>query len=144
MKIRILRNIFTILILSTILLSCDGNSNGENTPPENIEVSIIGRWKITQVIRQNSEGLSEDWTTSYEQVWVFNDSNTLTIDNREFEYLISDTQLFTPYSEQYNSHFFRIQDIQLESLILTASHKEEDKVGERTIYYKLIFIRLHD
>ena len=120
------------------------NPDDPTTPdtPEDSETAIIGSWKLTKVIRQNSEGASEDLVSLAGQLWTF-DQTDLTVDYQEFEYSISGTQLTTSYASTYETTFFTIQKLSPKSLTLYASHEERDKVGKRLIYYTFIFERVN-
>ena len=115
-----------------------------NTPdtPEDSETAIIGSWKLTKAIRQNSEGAIENLVSLEGQLWTFDALEKLIVDNQEFAYSISDTQLNTQYAATYATTFFSIQEITAKSLTLYASHEERDKVGKRLIFYTFVFERV--
>ena len=121
------------------------NPNNPNNPdtPEDSDATIVGSWKITKAIRQNSEGASQDLTSLEGQLWTFGQSNVLTVDNQEFDYSISETRLNTSYAEIYATTFFTIQELSKESLTLYSSYEERDKVGKRLIFYTFVFERVN-
>jgi hypothetical protein len=110
--------------------------------PENPETTIIGSWKLTKAIRQNSEGAIENLVSLEGQLWTFDALEKLIVDNQEFAYSISGTQLNTQYAATYATTFFSIQEITAKSLTLYASHEERDKVGKRLIFYTFVFERV--
>ena len=124
-------------ILCTIATSCNNNN-----PDEGEEVTLIGTWKIEQATRHNSEGATEEWTMAIGQIWTFEESNTISIDNQVYEYTLTDGVLTTSYAEIYEANCFIINDLSKDRMILSASHEEKDKVGRRIVTYTLIFARM--
>jgi hypothetical protein len=110
--------------------------------PENPETTIIGSWKLTKAIRQNSEGATEEWTMAIGQIWTFDENNTVSIENQVYEYTLSYGLLTTLYAETYSANHFSINDLSAENMTLSASHEEKDKVGRRIVTYTLIFARM--
>ena len=140
-----MKTIYLLLlgILCTLITSCNNNDHPDTpNPDEGKEASIIGTWEIEQATRHNSEGATEEWTMAIGQKWTFEESNTISIDNQVYEYTLSDGVLTTSYAETYESNCFIINDLSKDSMTLSASHEEKDKVGRRTVIYTLIFARM--
>ena len=139
-----MKTIYILLlgILCTLITSCNNNNPDTPNPDEGKEVSIIGTWKIEQATRHNSEGATEEWTMAIGQIWTFEESNTISIDNQVYEYTLTDGVLTTSYAEIYEANCFIINDLSKDRMVLSASHEEKDKVGRRIVTYTLIFARM--
>ena len=130
-------------ILCILITSCNSHNNPETpNPDEGKEVSIIGTWEIEQATRHNSEGATQEWTMAIGQIWTFEESNTISIDNQVYEYTLTDGVLTTSYAEIYEANCFIINNLSKDRMVLSASHEEKDKVGRRTVTYSLIFARM--
>ena len=139
-----MKTIYILLlgILCTLITSCNNNNPDTPNPDEEKEVSIVGTWKIEQATRHNSEGATEEWTMAIGQTWTIGESNTISIDGQVYEYSLADGVLTTSYAVNYEANCFIINDLSKDSMTLSASHEEKDKVGRRTVTYTLIFARM--
>lgn len=134
--------ILLLSILCTLITSCNNNNPDTSNPDDGKEMSIIGTWEIEQATRHNSEGATEEWTMAIGQTWTFDESNTISIDGQVYEYSLADGVLTTTCAENYEANCFIINDLSKDSMTLSASHEEKDKVGRRTVTYTLIFARM--
>lgn len=134
--------ILLLSILCTLITSCNNNNPDTPNPDNGKEVSIIGTWEIEQATRHNSEGATEEWTMAIGQTWTIGESNTISIDGQVYEYSLADGVLTTTFAEIYEANCFIINDLSKDSMTLSASHEEKDKVGRRTVTYTLIFARM--
>ena len=139
-----MKTIYILLlgILCTLITSCNNNNPDTPNPDEGKEVRIIGTWKIEQDTRHNSEGAEEEWTMAIGKTWTIGESNTIIIDGQVYEYSLADGVLTTLYAANYEANCFIINDLSKDSMTLSASHEEKDKVGRRTVTYTLIFARM--
>lgn len=139
-----MKTIYILLlgILCTLITSCNNNNPDTPNPDDGKEVSIIGTWEIEQATRHNSEGATEEWTMAIGQTWTFDESNAISIDGQVYEYSLADGVLTTSCAANYEANCFIINDLSKDSMTLSASHEEKDKVGRRTVTYTLIFARM--
>ena len=126
-KIQFLITILVLAALPAIFTSC-------KPTPEPEEATIIGSWIIKNATRQNNEGASEGWPAVEGQVWTFDESSKVTIDNQEYDYTLSEKMLSTSYAAQYNASFFTVKELTVEHLTLSVEEPKPDKVNKDLKY----------
>ena len=122
-KIQFLITILVLAALPAIFTSC-------KPTPEPEEATIIGSWIIKTATLQNNEGTSEGWPGVEGQVWTFNESGKLSIDNQEYDYTLSETMLSTSYAEKYKATYFSVKELTVEHLTLSVVEPTPNKVDK--------------
>ena len=137
-KIKFLVAMMLIAIVPMLFTSCD--EKPEQTP----EASIIGSWEcVNAVLKQDTDPSGGESASEKGQVWKF-DETKLTIDNKTYDYTLSNNTLTTSYSALYETDHFKVDTLTSENLILSASYVEETKVGDIDITVILTFKRLSE
>jgi hypothetical protein len=122
-KIQFLITILVLAALPAIFTSC-------KPTPEPEEATIIVSWTIKTATRQDNKGTSESWPGVEGQVWTFNESGKLSIDNQEYDYTLSETMLSTSYAEKYKATYFSVKELTVEHLILSVVEPKSEKVDK--------------
>lgn len=126
-KIQFLITILVLAALPAIFTSCK--------PTPEPEATIIGSWTIKTATRQNNEGTSEGWPGVEGQVWTFNESGKLSIDNQEYDYTLSEKMLSTSYAaQQYDASYFTVKELTVEHLTLSVEEPKPNKVDKDLKY----------
>ena len=131
-KIQFLITILVLAALPAIFTSC-------KPTPEPEEATIIGSWIIKTATRQDNEGTSEGWPGVEGQVWTFNESGKLSIDNQEYDYTLSEKMLSTSYAAQYDTTHFTVKELTVEHLTLLVEKDASDKVNKNLKYIFTFF-----
>lgn len=135
-KIKFLVAIMLIAIVPMLFTSC------EEKPEQTPEPTIAGTWECMEAILKYDGG-GEDLDSYKGQVWKF-DETKLTIDNKTYDYTLSNNTLTTSYAALYETDHFKVDTLTSENLILSASYVEETKVGDIDITVILTFKRLSE
>ena len=137
-KIEFLVTTMLMAIVPMLFTSC------EEKPEPTPEVSIIGSWEcVNAVLKQDTDPSGGESASEKGQVWKF-DETKLTIDNKTYDYTLSDNTLTTSYAALYETDHFKVDTLTSENLILSASYVEETKVGDIDITVILTFKRLSE
>jgi hypothetical protein len=137
-KIKFLVTTMLMAIVPMLFTSC------EEKPEPTPEVSIIGSWEcVNAVLKQDTDPTGGESASEKGQVWKF-DETKLTIDNKTYDYTLSNNTLITSYAALYETDHFQVDTLTLENLILSASYVEETKVGDIDITVILTFKRLSE
>ena len=137
-KIKFLVAMMLIAIVPMLFTSCE--EKPESTP----EASIIGSWEcVNAVLKQDTDPSGGESASEKGQVWKF-DETKLTIDNKTYDYTLSNNTLTTSYAALYEKDHFQVDALTSENLILSASYVEETKVGDIDITVILTFKRLSE
>jgi hypothetical protein len=122
-KIQFLITILVLAAIPAIFTSC-------KPTPEPKEATIIGSWIIKTATRQNNEGSSQGWPGVEGQVWTFDESSKVRIDNQEYDYTLSEKKLYTSYAAKYDTTYFSVKELTVEDMILfVVEEPEQYKVG---------------
>ena len=134
-KIKFLVTTMLMAIVPMLFISCE----------ENPKASIIGSWKcVNAVLKQDTDPSGGESASEKGQVWKF-DETKLTIDNKTYDYILSNNTLTTSYATSlYETDHFKVDTLTSENLILSASYVEETKVGDIDITVILTFKRLSE
>lgn len=137
-KIKFLVTTMLMAIVPMLFTSC------EEKPEPTPEVSIIGSWEcVNAVLKQDTDPTGGESASEKGQVWKF-DETKLTIDNKTYDYTLSNNTLITSYAALYETDHFQVDTLTSENLILSASYVEETKVGDIDITVILTFKRLSE
>ena len=142
-KIKFLVAMMLIAIVPMLFTSCE--EKPEPTPEPTPEASIIGSWEcVNAVLKQDTDPSGGESASEKGQVWKF-DETKLTIDNKTYDYTLSNNTLTTSYATSlYETDHFKVDTLTSENLILSASYVEETKVGDIDITVILTFKRLSE
>ncbi|EDM44343.1 hypothetical protein SCB49_04920 [unidentified eubacterium SCB49] len=83
-----MKNLFMLLMMSLLAIACNGDDDTETTPPEEVEVSLLGTWQLIEQRFSNDAGgpFSEDELPFYEveseNTVTFYPDNTITSNSR--------------------------------------------------------------
>ena len=137
-KIKFLVTTMLMAIVPMLFTSC------EEKPEPTPETSIIGSWDcVNAVLKQDTDPSGGESASEKGQVWKF-DETKLTIDNKTYDYTLSNNTLTTSYAALYETDHFKVDTLTSENLILSASYVEETKVGDIDITVILTFKRLSE
>ena len=137
-KIKFLVTTMLMAIVPMLFTSC------EEKPEPTPETSIIGSWEcVNAVLKQDTDPSGGESASEKGQVWKF-DETKLTIDNKTYDFKLSNNTLTTSYAELYETVHFKVDTLTSENLILSASYVEETKVGDIDITVILTFKRLSE
>lgn len=137
-KIKFLVTTMLMAIVPMLFTSC------EEKPEPTPEASIIGSWEcVNAVLKQDTDPSGGESASEKGQVWKF-DETKLTIDNKTYDYTLSNNTLTTSYAALYETDHFQVDALTSENLILSASYVEETKVGDIDITVILTFKRLSE
>lgn len=141
-KIKFLVTTMLMAIVPMLFTSCE--EKPEPTPEPTPEASIIGSWEcVNAVLKQDTDPSGGESASEKGQVWKF-DETKLTIDNKTYDYILSNNTLTTSYAALYETDHFQVDTLTSENLILSASYVEETKVGDIDITVILTFKRLSE
>jgi hypothetical protein len=123
-KIQFLITILVLAALPAIFTSC-------KPTPEPEEATIIGSWIIKTATRQDNKGTSGGWPCVEGQVWTFDESSKVTIDNQEYDYTLSEEKLYTSYAAaKYDTTYFSVKELTVEHLTLSVVEPKSEKVDK--------------
>ena len=123
-KINFLIATLLMAIMPMLFTSC------EPTPEPTPEATIIGTWEcVDAILKQNLDPSGGESLSEKGLIWKFDETNKLTVNDKTYDYTLSNNTLTTSYAEIYSTDHFNVDSLGLNDLILSAGYVEETKVG---------------